>query len=218
MDRLPSAGVAGGWRQLAQRVFGEAVEPGGPGAGIQLWWQLRPGGAAVVRASVALELLQAPVVGRRYAWGLQARLVDSSGGQVGLAVASLVVDEAGGWRRATTGPDGRVTEEAVAPVGAVELAITSEADTGALALTDVAVWTEIDLPPDDPPVVARWSALRCHLADGTVQSVPAVMVTFPSGSQWRRVDVQPDDVGVLQVSNTKRRTGNRTVLVLPAPQ
>ena len=158
------------------------------------------------------------MVGRRYAWGLQARLVEASGGPVGLAVASLVVDEAGGWRRAVTGLDGRVTEDAAAPMGAVELAITSGADAGGRALTDVAVWTEIDLPPDDPPVVARWSALRCHLADGAVQSVPAVMVTFPSGPQWRRVDVQPDDVGVLQVSNTRRRTGNRTVLALPAPQ
>jgi hypothetical protein len=210
--------VAGRWRQLAQRGFGEAVEPGGPGAGIQLWWQVPPGGAAVRRATGLLEVLQGPQRGRRFAWGLQARVVDASGCHLGLTVASLEVDEAGAWRRASTGPDGKVADDAVAPVGAVELAITPGADGGAAALTDIAVWTEIDRPPDDPPVAARWSTLRCHLAGGTILSVPAVMVTFPTGRQWRRVDVQRDDVGVLQVSNTKRRTPNRTVLTLPADQ
>ena len=84
-----------------------------------------------------------------------------------------------------------------------------------VALTDVAVWMELVLPPDDPPVVARWSSLLSRLADGTATAVPSVLVTFPTGPDWRRLDAQSDDVGVLQISNTRRRTANRTVLTLP---
>ena len=40
-------------------------------------------------------------------------------------------------------------------------------------------------------------------------------MTFPAGSEWRRLDVVVDDVGVLQVSNTARTTANMAVLALP---
>ena len=158
------------------------------------------------------------MLGRRYAWGLQAGVVDAAGRHLGVAMAALVVDEGGGWQRSWASPGAALTLEADEPIGDVELMITTEVDADGRVLTDIAVWTEIGLPPDDPPVVARWSALRCHLADGSTAPVPAVMVTFPTGSQWRRTDVQLDEVGVLQVSNTKRRTPNRTVLTLPADQ
>ncbi len=46
--------------------------------------------------------------------------------------------------------------------------------------------------------------------------VEAVMVTFPVGRSWRRLDVQVDGEGVLMVTNTRRRTRNQAVLRLPA--
>ena len=41
------------------------------------------------------------------------------------------------------------------------------------------------------------------------------MATFPTGRDWRRLDVVVDDVGVLQVTNTRRTTSNMAVLPLP---
>ena len=59
---------------MGRRVFGRATSAGGPGAGVQLWWQVEPG-CDVVSASVRLEVLEPPTPGRRYAWGLQATVV-----------------------------------------------------------------------------------------------------------------------------------------------
>ena len=83
-------------------------------------------------------------------------------------------------------------------------------------LVDIAAWMELDAPPSGAPVVARWSSLRVVSADGGVVRVQAVMVTFPAGRAWRRLDVQVDDAGVLMVTNTRRRTRNQAVLPLPA--
>ena len=82
-------------------------------------------------------------------------------------------------------------------------------------LVDVAVWMDLASPPDDPPVVARWSGLSCRLASGGSASVSGVQVTFPQGSEWRRLDVVVDEVGVLQVSNTARTAANLSVLAVP---
>ena len=84
-----------------------------------------------------------------------------------------------------------------------------------LGLVDVAVWMDLASPPDDPPVVARWSGLSCRLASGGSASVSGVQVTFPQGSEWRRLDVVVDEVGVLQVSNTARTAANLSVLAVP---
>ena len=102
------------------------------------------------------------------------------------------------------------------PVGAVilEVGVDPSWPSGS-TLADLAVWMDLAQPPDDPPVVARWSALCCRCADGSEVSVGAVLVTFPAGSEWRRLDVVVDDVGVLQVSNTARTAANMAVLALP---
>ncbi len=83
-------------------------------------------------------------------------------------------------------------------------------------LVDIAAWMELDEPPSGAPVVARWSGLQVVAADGAVAPVEAVMVTFPVGRSWRRLDVQVDGEGVLMVTNTRRRTRNQAVLRLPA--
>jgi hypothetical protein len=119
---------------------------------------------------------------------LQAGLVDDAGHR--FDTADVVVDASG------------------------DLAIRA-ADWNAAALVDPAVWMDLSAPPDDPPVVARWSALSLQLADGSLLAVEAVMVTFPSGREWRRLNVVVDDVGVLQVSNTRRTARNMSVLALP---
>jgi hypothetical protein len=177
---------------VSDRVFGPAVEPGGPGAGVQLWWDV-PKGVVPVAASAVLELLQPPVSGRRYRFGLQAGVLDEEP-ELGQRVAVAVV-------------------EADSLLAGVPRRLELHRDAG---LTDPAVWMELDQPPDDPTVVARWSSLSLTLDDGSCVPVASVLVTFPAGSDWKRLDVALDDVGVLQVTNTRRRTPNLAVLRLPA--
>jgi hypothetical protein len=88
--------------------------------------------------------------------------------------------------------------------------------TGSSTLVDIAAWMELDDPPSGPPVVARWSSLQVADADGVAAGVEVVMVTFPTGRPWRRLDVQIDEQGVLMITNTRRRTRNQAVLTLPA--
>jgi hypothetical protein len=83
-------------------------------------------------------------------------------------------------------------------------------------LRDIAAWMELDSPPTGASVVARWSQLQFRTADGATAGVESVMVTFPTGREWRRLDVQVDELGILMVTNTRRRTRNQAVLALPA--
>jgi hypothetical protein len=154
-------------------------QPGGPEAGVQLWWSV-PRGVEVVSASAVLEVLDPPASGG-VRWGLQARDL--------VAEAQWVTGEG-------------VTVELLA--------------TGSSRLVDIAAWMELDEPPSGAPVVARWSQLQFRTADRVAAAVEAVMVTFPTGRAWRRLDVQVDEVGVLMVTNTRRRTRNQAVLTLPA--
>lgn len=183
-------------RRLGDRVFGPSVEPGGPGAGVQLWWDVGP----VVAASAVLEVLEPPVVGRRYSWGLQAGVVDADGGLAGSLVD--VVEWSDSWSRP---PDDGSTWT---------LGVSCPSD-GA-HLVDVAVWMELAATPDEAPVVSRWSALRCQPSASSTTSVVSLQVTFPSGADWKRLDVVVDEVGVLMVTNTRRTARNLSVLTLPA--
>jgi hypothetical protein len=191
---------------VGARVFGPAEEPGGPGAGVQLWWDNSGLLEPVVAASAVLEVLEPPVRGRRYVWGLQAGVVDGVGRRIGEVLDSVVRTSGGKWER-SSGVDG----VGLSPCWSLSVAA---APLGA-GLVDVAVWMDLTSPPDDPPVVARWSGLCCRLASGGSASVSRVQVTFPQGVDWRRLDVVVDDVGVLQVSNTARTAGNLSVLALP---
>jgi hypothetical protein len=179
-------------RRLGERIFGEHVEPGGPGAGVQLWWRVPPG-RPIIGVAVSLELLQPPVSARRYQWGLQAGLVDRTGRRLDDATVAVVHEPSGELRH--------------------ELALDVRG-TAAVALVDPAMWMELEEPPDDPTVVVRWSSPVWFSDDGPA-AVDAVMVTFPSGREWRRLDVVTDDVGVLQVTNTRRTAANMAVLQLP---
>ena len=198
--------MTGRLRRVGARVFGPPEEPGGPGAGVQLWWQLGVVAAPVVGATAVLEVLEAPVLGRRYSWGLQAGVVDAAGRRTGEVVDSVVRATTGEWQRSSplgadgSGPRWSLSVTA-APLGE--------------SLVDVGVWMELAEPPDDPPVVARWSGLSCRLATGESTTVSHVQVTFPQGPDWRRLDVLVDDVGVLQVSNTARTAANLSVLAVP---
>ena len=158
----------------------------------------------VVAATAVLEVLEAPVLGRRYAWGLQAGVVDGVGRRVGEVVDSVVRTSGGEWQRSS----GVVCGGAMVAVGGRRRPLGS-------GLVDVAVWMDLASPPDDPPVVARWSGLSCRLASGGSAPVTGVQVTFPQGSEWRRLDVVVDEVGVLQVSNTARTAANLSVLAVP---
>ena len=89
--------------------------------------------------------------------------------------------------------------------------------SGSSRLVDIAAWMELDSPPTGAPVVARWSKLQYRPADGGTAVVEAVMVTFPTGRAWRRLDVQVDEVGLLMITNTRRRTRNQAVLRVPTP-
>jgi hypothetical protein len=162
------------------------IEPGGPGAGVQLWWQV-PRGRVLVGVSVVLEVLQPPVSGRLHRWGLQAGLVDTSERRFDSAVTAVESSSS----------------------------LALRARPPAVSLVDPAMWMELEAPPDDPTVVARWSSPTCSFDDGSLAPVEAVLVTFPTGREWRRVDVVTDEVGVLMVTNTRRRTANLAVLEFP---
>ena len=192
---LRSCRVDGRWRKLSSRVFGPSVEPGGPGAGVQLWWQLPVGGAAVVAVSALLEVLEPPTLGWRHSWGLQAGVVDGAGRSGGVACVRVVCDEAGVSGSEVVGAvvAGSGPATGALAVGPLRLAISTgaapaEADLSVmadgLALADVAVWAELARPPEDPPVVARWSQLSYCLADGAQHAVPAVLVDVPD---WRHL-------------------------------
>jgi hypothetical protein len=148
-----------------------------------------------------LEVLEPPAVGRRYCWGLQAGVVDSVGSRMGSVVDSIVWSEAGSWSRP---PD----------ESSWSLGVSCQPD--AATLVDLAVWMELAAPPDDPPVVVRWSALRCRSSAHSTTRIETVRVTFPTGPDWRRLDVVVDEVGVLMVTNTRRTAHNLSVLALPA--
>jgi hypothetical protein len=169
---------------------------------VQLWWVLaeEDGGRSVFAASAVLEVLEPPAVGRRYSWGVQAGVVDSVGSRVGSVIDSVVWSEAGSWSRS---PDGSTWSLGVS------------CPSTAAALVDLAVWMELAEPPDDPPVVVRWPALRCRSSAESTTRVDGVQVTFPTGPDWRRLDVVVDEVGVLMVTNTRRTARNLSVLGLP---
>ena len=154
---------------------------------------------------MVLEVLEAPVLGRRYAWGLQAGVVDGAGRRVGEVVDSVVRTSGGEWERSS----------GVGVVAGERWSLSVAAAPLGSGLVDVAVWMDLASPPDDPPVVARWSGLSCRLASGGSAPVSGVQVTFPQGSEWRRLDVVVDEVGVLQVSNTARTAANLSVLAVP---
>jgi hypothetical protein len=195
--------MAAAWRKLTDRVFGPAVEPGAGGAGVQLWWQLPAGPVTVI--SAVIEVLQPPVRGRRYAWGLQA---DGS-------VAALVAEDGscrwelpGGVVASASFAGGLV--QALAADGDVRWSAGGVESRSAGDLFEPAVTLELAQPPDDPTTVARWSSLR--IGD---DAVPAVLLTLPTTTPWRRLDVVPDEHGLLLVTNTHRTAKNLSVLRAP---
>ena len=152
-----------------------------------------------------IEVLQPPVSGRRYAWGLQA----------GGSVAALVV-EGGSWRWEL--PGGVVAPasaagglvQAATVDGGVRWSAGEAVSTAAGDLSEPAVTLELAEPPDDPTTVARWSSLRAG-----DEWVPAVLITLPTTAPWRRLDVVPDEQGLLLVTNTQRTAKSLSVLPVP---
>jgi hypothetical protein len=81
-------------------------------------------------------------------------------------------------------------------------------------LTNPIVWSEVFAACDHPSVVVRWSGLHAVTVDGRTVEPEGVMVTYQSfadgGCDNTNVDV--DDMGVLQVTNTERVTPAGAVL------
>jgi hypothetical protein len=76
------------------------------------------------------------------------------------------------------------------------------------------VWSELFCQGSDPTTVVRWSQPHVVTASGAIASPAGMQATFPGGDAWRRLNVVTDDVGVLQVTDTRRTTPNMTVLPL----
>jgi hypothetical protein len=182
--------MAGLRRRLSDRLLGPNIDAGGAGAGVQLWFGL-PRGVEFVGASAVLEVLQPPVSGRRYRCGLQAQVVGESALEPEVRMMAVDLGDV--------------------EVGQPQLLKVHD-DRG---LRDPAVWIELEEVPDDPTVVVRWSRLQVTTPTSVETPAETVLVTFPKSADWRRLDVALDDVGVLQVTNTKRRTPNMAVLPLP---
>jgi hypothetical protein len=81
-------------------------------------------------------------------------------------------------------------------------------------LTNPIVWSEVFAACDHPSVVVRWSGLQALTVDGRTVEPDGVMVTYQSfadgGCDNTNVDI--DEVGVLQITNTERTTPAGAVL------
>lgn len=83
-------------------------------------------------------------------------------------------------------------------------------------LTTPGVWSEVFARCDDPPVVARWSQLRAVTDSGEELVPSAVVVTYQSHAEGGcdNTTVRTDDVGICQLTGTKREVAHGTVLAL----
>jgi hypothetical protein len=78
------------------------------------------------------------------------------------------------------------------------------------------MWSELFCRGDDPPTAIRWSQPSVATASGLVLSPSGLQVTYPGGSEWERLDVVVDPVGVCQITNRSRTTPHDSVVTVPS--
>jgi hypothetical protein len=66
------------------------------------------------------------------------------------------------------------------------------------------MWSELFCRGADPPTAVRWSQPGAVTASGRVVVPRGLHATFPDGREWRNLDVVVDEVGVQQVTSTRR--------------
>ena len=81
-------------------------------------------------------------------------------------------------------------------------------------LLGLVVWSEVFCSCQDPTTVVRWSAMTAELADGTAVQPGSVGLTFPREG-CPNTDSVADAMGILQVSNTPRRSSDGASLAVP---
>jgi hypothetical protein len=85
-------------------------------------------------------------------------------------------------------------------------------------LRSFVMWSELFCRGDDPTAVVRWSRPEVETASGRRVPPKALQATFPGGEEWKRLDVVSDDVGVMQVTDTRRTARNMSILRVPGSQ
>ncbi len=76
------------------------------------------------------------------------------------------------------------------------------------------VWSELFCSGHDPRSAVRWSDPAVIRSDGQTDRPTGMTATYPGGRAWRRLDTSVDDVGVVQATDSRRRTPHQTVVGL----
>ena len=81
-------------------------------------------------------------------------------------------------------------------------------------LTAPIVWSEVFAACDAPSVVVRWSGLRAVTTDGDELEPAGLVTTYQSYADGGcdNTNVEPDEVGVRQITATERVTPAGTVV------
>lgn len=97
-----------------------------------------------------------------------------------------------------------------------ESTVVRDLYAGGTHLARPMVWTEAFCRCDDPPVAARWSALRAT-ADGAGIPIESVMINYQSLTQGgcTNTTVRQDETGFLQITATQRELPQGRVIPIP---
>jgi hypothetical protein len=79
-----------------------------------------------------------------------------------------------------------------------------ELHAGGDRLGGFVMWSELFCRGTDPSSAVRWSRPQATTASGRVVAPRGLHATFPDGREWRDLDVVVDDVGVRQVTASRR--------------
>ncbi len=93
--------------------------------------------------------------------------------------------------------------------------IIRELFAGGDRLGGFVVWSELFCGGGDPHTAVRWSNPVVARSNGVLDRPSGMTVTYPGGREWRRLDTSVDEIGVVQATDTRRRTA-RSVDPRPA--
>ena len=92
--------------------------------------------------------------------------------------------------------------------------VIRELHAGGDRLVGLVMWSEVFCSCQDPTTVVRWSAMTAERVDGTAVHPASVGLTFPREG-CPNTDSVADAMGILQVSNTPRRSSDGASLAVP---
>jgi hypothetical protein len=82
-------------------------------------------------------------------------------------------------------------------------------------LVNPVVWSEVFAECDSPSAMVRWNGLEALTADGDIVRPSRLAVTYANDGDCDNTNVDVDELGVTQTTNTARRVAPGTTLVYP---